>query len=178
MKNMIFFLFTAILTTAASCNKENPKPEIKNTCGEPRAGCVDCDWNVYRGKVNGEAWCSECDGNPLFGCDPVDCQFYPNLNNTLHIRGGGGNFNSIFFSSNIQLGKNEVSINSDFYYLGTNVDSCKNFAADSLFNNFVEIIDINTEEKIIEGMFELQAANFCQDTVRITDGYFKLTYRQ
>ena len=33
------------------------------------------DWNVLEWTVDGERYKADCEGDPLFGCDPVDCRY-------------------------------------------------------------------------------------------------------
>lgn len=168
----IFLLSAAFFCLFAfSCKKENSEPQDK--CLD-RPHCEDCDWNVLTYKLNGIEKCTKsCTGDGLFGCDPVDCLFYPETTSFLSI--GGANLQIVNYSTHI--GVNYPEYHSRLYFNPLNDDSCKRYSTDTLANNWINIYDIDTSKKVIEGSFEFTAINACQDTVRITDGYFKLTYR-
>ncbi|MEZ4980255.1 MAG: hypothetical protein R2769_01440 [Saprospiraceae bacterium] len=52
----LFFLF--------ACEKGDVNPN--QDCGIPRESCRDCEWNVFKCKINGEEWCASCEGKILF----------------------------------------------------------------------------------------------------------------
>ncbi len=163
----VFLLSTAFCCFFAfSCKKENPSPQDK-CLDRPR--CEGCDWNVFRCKVNGEDWCASCEsGDPLFGCDPVDCQFYPSSQSLAISAGnkeGKGGISISVSNSIIKMDSSRLSRVQNIYRLRKyNTLDCYTY-------------DLDDGSKIIEGSFEFTAINTCFDTVHITDGYFKLTYR-
>lgn len=176
MKNALLLL-AALLTLVASCNKDNAEPNP--TCGEPRAGCANCEWNVFRCKVNGEDWCANCEDGPLFGCDPVDCQFYPE-DNWLGIlpKSTGDLLFKIYNFGDVSLTDTSIISFDDDIIFNTALEvNCQMYNLDTISKYFIHIKDLDIVSKLIEGDFEFTAFNECQDTVRVTDGYFKLTYR-
>ncbi len=172
----IFLLSAAFFCLLAfSCKKENPSPQDK-CLDRPR--CEGCDWNVFRCKVNGEDWCANCESNdPLFGCDPVDCQFYPS-DKTLEIYALGEYFLHLYnYKSIIEGDSSQFFLKKSVFGNITNNSDCIRYDLDTITISYLYTNKINSIEKVVEGSFEFDAINNCQDTVRITDGYFKLTYR-
>ncbi|MEZ5057437.1 MAG: hypothetical protein R2879_10435 [Saprospiraceae bacterium] len=165
----LFFLF--------ACEKGDVNPN--QDCGIPRESCRDCEWNVFKCKINGEEWCASCEGeNIIFGCDPVDCQFYPNdsirwLNTIAY-----NDYYTINITSSIfEIDEKCEFLGKSILFNRKMVGECKVFAPDTTFANSVKITSIDHQEQLIEGSFEFQALNECGDTTKVTDGIFKLTYR-
>ncbi|MEZ5057438.1 MAG: hypothetical protein R2879_10440 [Saprospiraceae bacterium] len=169
-------LLLIILPFLISCEKVDVNPN--QDCGVPRESCRDCEWNVFKCKINGEEWCANCEGeNIIFGCDPVDCQFYPN--DSIRWLNIGANVNNytVFVTSEITELNKEISLIKDNRVLNKDESgNCIRYFAKPE-NNFVKVTDINTSLQIIEGTFQFECLNECNDTLRISEGVFKLTYR-
>ncbi|MBP7273646.1 MAG: hypothetical protein KA974_07380, partial [Saprospiraceae bacterium] len=89
----LLLCIVAVLLIQPSCMKEdppNPHEDYVMTC-----------------KINGQAWEAYCEGNILFGCNPVDCQFYPDTRG-FEIWGGNGNVGIRFSILNIIIGNNNI----------------------------------------------------------------------
>ena len=153
----------ALLLIQPSCKKEdppNPHEDYVMTC-----------------KVNGQAWEAYCEGNILFGCNPVDCQFYPDTRG-FEIWGGNGNVGIRFSILNIIIGNNNIQYQYSAVLDPRLPGNCAYFNIDTTYqNNMATIIQIDTVTKKIEGGFTFRAINECNDTVLITDGYFNTKYR-
>lgn len=59
----------------------------------------------------------------------------------------------------------------------SNTTRCKYYEnIDISDDNFIKVLEIDSINYIIKGEFEFSAINECQDTIRVTDGYFDLNY--
>ena len=139
------------------------------------------EFNILRFKVDGVQMQNptEC-GEWLSGCDPINT-FHPlERGGTLRFSGGGGEpgvFRHglyIYIYRKFNLDTPIVLDSNDRleYIFSTNSESTK----------YTKLIDYqfifterNLEEGWIEGEFDFIVANDEGDTVKITDGYFKLT---
>ncbi len=153
----------ALLLIQPSCKKEdppNPHEDYVMTC-----------------KVNGQAWEAYCEGNILFGCNPVDCLFYPDTRG-FSIIGGADNRFIAFPIRNIIIGNNNIPYRSSAIIDPQLPGNCGYLNIDTTYqNNRATIIQIDTVTKKIEGRFGFRVINECNDTVLITDGYFNTKYR-
>ncbi len=183
MKNIFFLFMVAILTVAASCNKENPEPE--NQCPQaPDCEGIEpkqCKWEIFTCKINGEDWCANCEDEPLFGCSPVDCQFYPDTKFFSIVASNENPKSAINFSSKpIQLGdRNLLKYRMVYGCSGCNLgDSCGEIKLDTTQLHRLNIIQIDTINKLIEAEFNFSAYDsICNNLISITDGYLKVSYR-
>lgn len=163
----IAILLLGLFLTASSCNKNQIPDENK-------------DWNVLEWTVDGERYKAECEGDPLFGCDPVDCQYYHDTK-TLNFHGSSLELWTIKINIYRHLnitGNNYISENDIVGVHDSGLNSnCWDYFVDTSFHYSIVIVDLDTMSKNIEGNFEFTGINNCLDTVKVTDGYFKLTYR-
>ncbi len=151
----------------SSCEKEIPY-------GHPT--CDTCDWNVLTCKVDGVPWQAKVDCDFLGNCDPVDCQFYAL---SKFIEFGGRNLEN---DKGISIHKtnsyvNQILSSEANYFNSAEVGNCKVYENDTTVHSFFQILNLDTTKKIIEGKFEYLVQNDCLSKVKISDGYFKLTYR-
>ncbi len=168
----ITLLLIALLSLASSCQKEDlPTDEHKN---------------IFRCKVNGVEWTPHCISDPLFGCDAVDCQYYKEDKSIEISSISEYSDNSIdqfirIYKYGVMIGENEIQKSSGYEFSNQNMPfPCGYYNMDTTKVHRLTILNIDTTNFTIEGSFEFDAIdwdNLCSDTVKITDGYFKLTYR-
>ena len=127
-------------------------------------------------------WTPHCISDPLFGCDAVDCQYYKG-SKTIEIisirryQDNSVNQGMRLYKYNSVLGENELQESIQDYTDYNNKSGCLTYSIDSSYNRRLTILSIDTINFIVEGTFEFTAISECQDTVRITDGYFEIEYR-
>ncbi len=153
---------------------------------EPYVRCQsDPTCEYFRCKVNGKWWTPDCEQGPLFGCDHTDVQYYREHRggNLILITSSKEKATGFAFrmDSLIMPGKTHV------YYNGPNIKSiyyddnlsidCQVFTI--LNNSFAkfEVTSIQSDEKLFEGNFSFEAENECNQRVTVTDGEFRLKYR-
>ncbi|MCO6485457.1 MAG: hypothetical protein J5I41_06725 [Saprospiraceae bacterium] len=164
-------LLSLMLAALASCFK------MKDTPPTP-------SWHkgVFHCKVNGEEWKAQCVSDPLFGCNAVDCQYYwdtkgfeisavnitydKTTNNSLH-----------FFARPAIIGTAEIIFLSREYKDWNKPSGCRFHDLDTTSMRRLTILEVDTVNFLIKGTFEFTAINNCQDTVRITDGFFHVNFR-
>jgi hypothetical protein len=62
----------------------------------------------------------------------------------------------------------------------TDFEDCGKYYRDTSIQdlNIINILDVDSVNYIMEGTFEFEGSNSdCGDTVRVTDGYFKVKYQ-
>ena len=65
----------------------------------------------------------------------------------------------------------------DMYYSITRKEGgCKDYRAINEDQRLLYISEIDSTNRIIEGYYEFEGINDCQDTLRIEDGYFKVSF--
>ncbi|NOT36833.1 MAG: hypothetical protein HOP11_05605 [Saprospiraceae bacterium] len=165
MKNLMLFSSILSILFLTCCDK--------NSSGmEP---CNNCHTNIFQCKINGVDWKPDCIPDPLFGCNSIETQYY------LHTNWLGINcindFNKISFalySENIKYLDSISLIDVTMANLSKNKD-CIIYKIDSSQFSYLKIIEINETKRIIEGSFACSLINKCE-TLRISDGYFKLKF--
>ncbi|HRI02073.1 MAG TPA: hypothetical protein PK006_13565 [Saprospiraceae bacterium] len=172
MKKIKMFLSVMILMfIISSCKKEIPY-------GHPT--CDTCDWNVLTCKVDGVPWQAKVDCDFLGNCDPVDCQYYQE-NGFLEIVGVLNNPKGSVLIDNygkkLIIGDNLISPREFNYSCSGCSPEIPRSKLDTSLLNILKIIRIDTITKVIEGSFIMNLRNNAPSVVKITDGYFKLTYR-
>ncbi len=168
--NKLTILLIALLSLASSCQKDEP---------------FTPDWHVdvFRCKVNGVDWKPECQSDPLFGCDAVDCQYYWKDTKTFEISAISRSYdNSIDQSIGIAskyatIGDNFLGLSLREYKDWNKLPGCRFHDLDTTTSRRLTILEVDTLKYLIKGTFEFTAINECQDTMRITDGYFHVNYR-
>ena len=109
----------------------------------------------------------------------MDCQFYPDNGSGFSVRASdlnesiGLGLRVLKEEGGLKLGKNALFPKRILSKGGV----CQDYLGDSI-NSFIYIKEINSEYKFIEGTFEFIAIDtICDDTINVTDGYMKVTYR-
>ncbi|MCF8239086.1 MAG: hypothetical protein K9I85_13070 [Saprospiraceae bacterium] len=161
-------LLIASLSLASSCQKEDMPP-------------TDGHKNIFRCKVNGVEWTPHCISD-FFGCSAIDCQYYKEDRafaiNAFNEDQGKKIDQSFGISKyNCLVGDNVITSKSSIYSDLIKFPGCRYYYIDTNMINIISIINIDSLNFFIEGTFEFTAISKCQDTVRITDGYFDVEYR-
>ena len=59
----------------------------------------------------------------------------------------------------------------------SNLTGCQDYEnIDTNFFNYIELTEIDSIDLVIKGEFQFSIINQCQDTIRVTEGYFDLNY--
>ena len=65
----------------------------------------------------------------------------------------------------------------EMYYKKTGESAgCNRYRAHNEYQRLLYISEIDSTNRIIEGYFEFEGINDCQDTLQIKDGYFKVSF--
>lgn len=167
LQNLILTLLMATLW--ASCQKERFKP--------------DYHVNIFRCKVNGEEWVATCPGSALWGCEAIDCQYFWKDTKSISISATRRlNNDAVYQSMRLYKFKSKNGLNLLDYtareYTNWNKPTgCRLHNLDTNDIRNITILEVDTINYRIKGTFEFTAINECQDTIRITDGYFHVNYR-
>ena len=161
-------LLLTIITLFSYCKKEDPEPDPIPY------------FDKFRCKINGQLYTPYCEGNLIFGCNPIDCQYYHDTKKiSLRVRNERINLSMAVRSSRgVKIGNNSLSktigggVTDDSYPNG-----CQSFDHDTTRYNNITILSIDTVNFKIEGEFEFDALNQCGDTLRVREGYFNTNYR-
>jgi len=165
LKLILCALFVLVLLT--SCEKEMPEPN---------------EWRVLEWTVDGARHKASCKSEGLFGCTALGVDY--NLNNGSFYLGGGKKIDGysqqmyIYIFRGLKL-KEQISFgeHDDMYYSITrNEGGCKRYRAINKDQRLLYISDIDSTNRIIEGYYEFEGINNCQDTLKIEDGYFKVSF--
>ena len=167
MHNLILFLL--LVTFLPSCKDDH------DACFD------DPDCEYFRCKVNGEDWSTNCERDPLFGCSAIDVQYYkdiPGLDFSLSNSDRKDGF-ILYLRNNIVLGENKFHSNNSLksYYFKKDLDVCNLYYVDTLSTNILRINLLDTINYKMEGTFIFSSKNECNETVKITDGNFRVKYR-
>jgi hypothetical protein len=139
------------------------------------------EFNILRFKVDGEKIeePTKC-GEWLSGCDPITTRHGVDRKGTLEFHGGGNDSNGyrngvyVYIYKKFQLDTPLILMPPDeleyIYNKNTEIERYAN-----LIDYHFMFTERNLEEGWIEGEFDFTVANDEGDTVKITDGYFKLT---
>ncbi len=167
MKNFIL-LTTLLLALLTGCKKEEPTYHR----------------DIFRCKVNGVEWVAACPSDGLFGCEPIDCQYY--WKDTKGFEQIAQRTNSdrtisdailLFKSNYLGLGQNNLQPTSGDFRRFTNISGCKMYSIDTSSSHSVNILEIDTVRFLIKGTFEFVSINSCFDTLKVTDGFFHVNFR-
>ncbi|MCO6486587.1 MAG: hypothetical protein J5I41_12505 [Saprospiraceae bacterium] len=169
MMERVLLLTAFLLAVATGCTmKEPPTPSWHK--------------DVFHCKVNGEEWKAQCVSDPLFGCSAVDCLFYPpssgvefsairmNYDQSINQSIGFSKYSTI-------IGDNEIQFRLRAYKDWNKPSGCRFHDLDTISVRRLTILEVDTVNFLIKGTFEFTAINNCQDTMRITDGYFHVNFR-
>ncbi len=165
--NTLLLLTTLLLTLLAGCKKEEPTYHR----------------DIFRCKVNGVEWSATCPSDGLFGCNPIDCQYYWKDTKTIEIAGINRKNNketnqSMSFSNKAtNVGDNIIPFRKEAYKDWNKPAGCRFHDLDTTANRRLTILEVDTVKFLIKGTFEYTAINDCQDTMHITDGYFHVNFR-
>ena len=171
MKNILLLSITIFLLLAllAGCKKEDTTPTYHK--------------DIFRCKVNGLEWVATCPSDGLFGCEPVDCQYYWNDTKFFSLRSIKRlDDNSIYqgirmFVPQTILGDMKLPYFKEAFTDLKNPTGCRFYNLDTIPFHKLTILEIDTVKYIVKGTFEYTAINECQDTMHITDGYFHVNFR-
>jgi hypothetical protein len=172
MKNKFRHLAVLLLPVLlASCQKEDPAPTYHK--------------DIFRCKVNGVEWAATCPSDGLFGCEPIDCQYYWKDTKTFEIsalneRDNGMTNTSMSFAGYGYLGDNIVLSLKRNFKDWNKPGNCGFYDLDTTQIRRLAILEVDTVNFLIKGTFEFSAIdNYsdCKDTVKITDGYFHVNFR-
>ena len=159
-------LLSILIFLMHSCQKQYK-------CDDPN----DC--NILVWKIEGEQAEADCEGDPLFGCDPVDCMYYHDVG-YLDVYGTSDGIGGVIIHKHRNLKEGEANILEEKDYMkfgGTNVDdTCTAYVIDTTSNYRLFIVQIDTMKGIIEGEFSFTGIDNCQNRAKVEDGYFKLSY--
>jgi hypothetical protein len=171
MKNLLLLLTTPILLLAllSGCKKEDPTPTYHK--------------DVFHCKVNGVAWSATCPSTGLFGCEPIDCQYYWKDTKFFSLRSIKRlDDDSIYQGIRMLglqtiLGEMKLAYTKEAFTDLNNPSGCRFYELDTIPLHKLTILEIDTVKYIIKGTFEFVSNNECQDTIRITDGFFHVNFR-
>ncbi len=169
MMKRVLLLTALLLAVVAGCTKKDPPSPFHK--------------DIFRCKVNGIEWVATCPSDGLFGCEPIDCQYY--WKDTKGISMGvvrrlhNKSINqSIGFSKYMtELGHNTLSLRTKEYIDWNKPAGCRFHDLDTTAIRRLTILEVDTIKFLIKGTFEFTAINDCQDTMHITDGYFHVNFR-
>jgi len=160
-------LLLMLLLSATACEVEMPEPN---------------EWRILEWTVDGERHKASCESEGLFGCTALGVDY--NLNNGSFYLGGGKKIDG--FSQHIYINifrglklEERISFGEHddmFYSITRNEGGCKRYRAINEDQRLLYISEIDSTNRIIEGYFEFEGANACQDTLQINDGYFKVSF--
>lgn len=170
MKKLSLLIASILLITLwISCQKERYNPDYH----------VD----VFRCKVNGEEWVATCTGSALWGCDAIDCQYFWKDTKSISISAvrrlnNDSTYQSMrLYKYNSDIGLNQLDFTTREYTDWNKISGCRLHNLDTNDIRNITILEVDTINYRIKGTFEFTAINECQDTIRITDGYFHVNYR-
>jgi hypothetical protein len=170
MKN-IFRYFAVLLLPVllAGCQKEDTTPTYHK--------------DIFRCKVNGVEWVATCPSDGLFGCEPIDCQYYWKDTRTISLGAVNvSNDKSVnksigLYKYKSMLGDNIMGLSMREYKDWNKPAGCRFHDLDTTAIRRLTILEVDTVKFLIKGTFEYTAINECQDTMHITDGYFHVNFR-
>mgnify|MGYP000668397673 CR=1 FL=1 len=170
MKQILFLLLTFSLFFA--CNKDDgiiPHEEWTT------------DNNIFQCKVNGEDWLPEGNSASIAGGNIA--VYYNDFNTALQFtisKDNGSDINQaiIIFTYLTQGVFSEYFIRNRKIFI--DFKNCGSYYRDTTIQNMnlIDILEMDSINNILEGTFEFEGSNSdCGDTVRVTDGYFKVKYQ-
>jgi hypothetical protein len=138
--------------------------------------------DIFHCKVNGEEWKPQCVSDPLFGCDPVDCQYYGDTKTIELTAVRRSNDKSVFqgmilYKYKSLMGDNVIGNFKEIFTDWNKPAACIGHDMDTTSVRRLTILEVDTVNFLIKGTFEFTAINDCQDTMHITDGYFHVNFR-
>ena len=151
-----------------ACEEEMPEPN---------------EWRILEWTVDGERHKASCERDGLFGCTSTDTRF--NLTNGSFKVSGGKKINgftqyiyiSIFrdlkLAQRIYFGEHDAM---HLYKDSSGAEGCRRFRAINEDQRLLYISEIDSTNRVIEGYYEFEGINNCQDTLKIEDGYFKVSF--
>ncbi len=163
-------LLITMISVASSCQKEEPKTPSWHA-------------DVFRCKVNGVEWTSKCVSDPLFGCNAIDCQYYWKDTKTISLRATRRLANNSIYQGlrlyryKSKIGDNHLQLTTEQYLDWNKPSACIGHDMDTTSVRRLTILEVDTVNFLIKGTFEFTAINNCQDTMRITDGFFHVNFR-
>jgi hypothetical protein len=136
------FLILAILS---GCKKDDNTPTYHK--------------DIFRCKVNGVEWVATCPSEGLFGCEPIDCQYYWKDTKGISMgairKNGDATFNqSIGFSKfTTVLGPNELPRRTKEFMDWNKPGNCGFYDLDTTQIRRLTILEVDTVNFLIKGTF-------------------------
>lgn len=185
MKN-IFLLFSCCLFLIACDSCKNPDDNEIDCIGlnKPMPEATTTGRNTFGCKINGETWVAYTDsfGAIIGGEQKLDVRYSESsqharilANKVIQSEG----CDTVNHSFNLQMLNVEKGNITHFAFNGTFRDwrIGRRYNVDSLSTNTVTITEVNTENRILSGTFEVQfISNDGMDTLKVTDGRFDAPY--
>lgn len=170
MKKLLFILLAFIVFLSTACDKDDNMTTISN------------NRDILRCKINGKNWTPA--GGGLDIISPYTLEYYSDDDFLVLIAGNSSTNSSLkgaikFHSQNVSLGEGKITENEGNSHIqnNTNTSGCVNYGdLDSNFDNYIFVTEIDSINYFMKGEFQFSAINDCQDTIRVTDGYFDLNY--
>lgn len=169
MMKRVLLLTALLLAVVAGCTKKDPPSPYHK--------------DIFRCKVNGEEWVATCPSDGLFGCQPIDCQYYWKDTKGFEIGAKRRTHdNSVYNSLGLyklqsEIGDNVLTYTSSTYSDFNNSTGCKVYSLDTTSIRRLTIIEADTVKYLIKGTFEFTVFNKCMDTLRFTEGEFHVNFR-
>lgn len=165
----ILMICSSIIFLAASCQTEDDNP-LNNQEAHTSLRC----------KINGTNW--EPAGGDLFSIYPFNLQYYEDTGGIELI--ARRNIQSEPSSQAIYLRTvfNEIDVEEsiigiDGVFVNSELKSeCTRYDLDTTELQYIRIMEIDTIDFFIIGEFQFSAYNECNDTIRVSEGYFDLKY--
>jgi len=165
LKSILYALIVLVLLTA--CEEEMPEPD---------------EWRILEWTVDGERHKASCESQGLFGCKALGIEY--NLNNGSFYLGGGKKIDGfsqqiyIYIYRGLKLNERlSFGEHDDMDYAITRNDNgCERYRAINKDQRLLYISEIDSTNRVIEGYYEFEGINDCQDTLQIKDGYFKVSF--
>ncbi len=166
-RSSILYLILPLALFFTFCNKENSD---------------DKHQNVVTANINGKPWKAGCKESPPFGCGIGDLQYYTNTGNlelgasdTLGYANIRIRISELFTHGNYKM---RDQTQCGIIDKGEPCEITRHYI-DENDPQEIEIINIDKENKIIEGKFLFigRDTNCLSEPVYITNGYFKMKYR-
>jgi len=170
LKPLFYFSFTVLflILSLSACEEEMPEPD---------------ELRVLEWTVDGERHKASCEIQGLFGCTAIDVAYYPDLG-SLELTGGAKingftQYIYIYIHRGLELHRHVNISQYDDMHLYKDFsggEECKQFRAINEDQRLLYISEIDFTNRIIEGYYEFEGINDCQDTLKIKDGYFKVSF--
>ncbi|NOT36831.1 MAG: hypothetical protein HOP11_05595, partial [Saprospiraceae bacterium] len=152
------------------------------TCCDKNSGgmdpCDNCHTNIFKCKINGVDWKSDCIPDPLFGCNSISLTF-DNNSNDLEIIGSNDKLKNV-----IKLSSRSIIMNSKSFLKDNSGYSDRNFTGGCNYFEFIKdtsytyikVNDLDRSKRILTCVFEMHCLGRCGDLIKVTNGRFSVKY--